>query len=421
MNIPFINSVFTHLENRPVFEVMSKEIMGINAPKTLIVRSSDEMVDVAFNEVGNTAGFFGGGFALQWLIDKLHNKLDTLPEGKALTGSLAERSKLWRQAGKSIAISSVLFSLMWAMPFFRNYITAVRTGTDDYTEVIGSGASGSAHDGSSPWLSSDKEKAFENHKAGYLSTAFTTLGLGFGLGVLALLGSHTAIKRGVPLGKELGELLKTEALSFGDKAKRFLGKAGEWTRKTLGFESGEFKKFGDIHAALFWGLPAYGGWIAASRDGYEKKEQVLKAANFFVWFFGLPALIRSNYVKKYPEKLVKYIKKHDIKRVTKALIEDRIEGMNKLGLSKMDKEKALEVWQSQSVVSLLSSIILLGVSPSILNIWLTKRRLADADKHQATAHFTGRPTLPASSSGRLRRKSFESFVLQRPQGRGYNS
>ncbi len=418
MNLPFINSVFTRLENNPVFEAMSKDVLGHNLPKTLIVRSSDERIDVAFNEAGNTLGFFAGGFALQWLVDKI-------PEEKGLKGVSVTRSKLWRQTGKSVALSSVLFAYMWALPFFRNYMTAVRTGTDDYTEIIGSRASGSAGDASSRLSSDSKQKRFEEQKESYLKSGFTTLAIGAGIAIASLLGAQMAIRRGVPIGKEMAKVLKTEADTLGEEVKQLIGRVGEWTRKTIGLKDGQFKKFGDIHAALFWGAPAYGGWIMASRNDYEKKEQMLKAVNFFVWFFALPTLIRRGFIKKYPQKLVQYIKNHNesnpsskIKRVTKALIEDRAEGFKKISLSATDKAKAIKTWESQSLISILSSIVLLGVSPSVLNIWLTKSRIAEDEKHKDRAHFLeNQPILP---SGNLVKKPFESFVLQRPPGSRYN-
>ncbi len=369
MNFSLVNT-FTRLERDPVIEVMTKEVLGINVPKTAIVRSGNEMADVAFNEFGNTVGFFGGGFLLDRLLNRVYRGV----------GSDAV-SVLWKHTGKSVALCSVLFSLMWAMPFFRNYLTAVRTGTDNYAQVIGSGN-----------LSRPKDpEAFEKRKAGYLKTAFSTLGIGLGVAVSSVIGSRLAIRRGIALtsGGKLGEALKSP------------GKLGAWALDKIRLAGGKFREFGDVHAALFWGLPAYGGWIHASRDKYERKEQVLKAANFFVWFFALPFAIRRAFVSKFPQQVRKVMQDQGKSRITRELIEAS-------GLKGAAKDNAVKLWVRQSVTSLVSSLVLLGVSPTVLNIWLTKQRLA-RQQGQPEAQFSG----AAIPSGQLRHKSFEAFLSAR--------
>ncbi len=353
------------LESQGVWDTMTKEVVGINAPKIAVTRTNTERLDVAVSEIGNTIGAFGTGYLLDQALGK------TFKSAQAAGGNAAR----WAVLGRSGAMFSAIFAIMWAMPFIRNYITAKRTGSVKFTDVIG--AKG---------LQKNPQEDVQGAIQGYRNRALAILGLG-ALGVLAAAGGALlAIRRGSGLGVFKG-LFGNETLA-----------------RNLLLKNGSFGDFGGMKALLFWGVPAYGGWIQASRDPYEKKEQLLKFGNFVACFFG-PQLLFDKYFHGKFKNLLPEGVEATYKGITEAL-KTAAEGPGRARL-----QEALKFWKVKSLGGLLTSIVLLGVMPPLINIWLTGQRVRrDAARQQQQA-----ATQPLLAQGLRVRKSFAQWGARSAQ------
>lgn len=321
------------VESAPILDTMLKEVVGINVPRVVLTRSEDERKDAFYSEAGNTIGFFGAGAALDQLLIRA---LD--PKKLQKQGAWAARIGV---LGRSAALFSTSFAILWAMPFLRNYLTARSTGGVQFTQVIGANAAqASAH-------------TLQASQQEYKRNALTILGLGLAGSVMALGGARLAIVN-----------------RWGRKAvNRWFKNPKGWVHH-LTLKDGRFANFGGLPALLFWGVPAYGGFIHASRDNYERKEQLLKFFNFTACFFGPSLALKKLYQRKL--QAVAGPKAE----LTYQYITQKLRGSA--------REKALKIWAAKSGLSLLSSIVLLSSMPQLINIYLTKRRLerAQAPKPQ---------------------------------------
>jgi hypothetical protein len=332
------------VEGFPIVDTMLKEVVGINLPKVAVTRSKDERRDAFYSEFGNTVGFFGAGVALDQLGIRILN-----PQTLKKQGAFAAR---WGVIGRSAALFSTIFAILWAMPFVRNYLTARQTGSVNFTQVIGARQS-------NQFPNPDLQKPLAEYKR----KALTILGLGLVGSAFALGGARLAV------AKKWGR----------QTVNRWFRNKQGWVHNLV-LKDGRFANFAGLPALLFWGVPAYGGWIQASRDNYERKEQLLKFFNFTACFFG-PALALQKYYKK------------KLQTVAGPKAELSYQYINQ-HLGGTIREQALKIWAAKGGFSLLSSIVLLGTMPQLINIYLTKRRLARAQEQTALPQFTPYPTVP---------------------------
>jgi hypothetical protein len=323
----FLCNSLGKVESAPILDTMLKEVVGINAPRVLLTRSKNERKDAFYSEAGNTIGFFGAGAALDQLLIRVLN-----PKTLKKQGALASR---WGIIGRSAALFSTSFAILWAMPFVRNYLTARQTGSTQFTQVIG------AHP------TQPSTQALQASQMEYKRKALSILGLGLAGSVLAVGGARLAIAR-----------------KWGRKTLNQWFKNPKGWIHQLTLKDGRFSNFSGLPALLFWGVPAYVGFIHASRDNYERKEQLLKFFNFTACFFG-PSLA----LKKYYQKKLQALAGHKAE-LSYGYIHQKLRGRV--------QEQALKLWVAKSGLSLLSSIVLLSTMPQLINIYLTKRRLAKA-------------------------------------------
>jgi hypothetical protein len=264
------NWLYTHRGTG--WEVLAKEVVGINAPKIAVTRDQDERIDVAVNEVGNTLGYFGGGWALNHAADVLlRDVAKTHPERFVL--------------GKSIALFAPLTAFMWGMPFLRNYVTAARIGVSDFARIIGKGTQAESASGN-PASKSPND---------YLRTFATAMAVGAGIG-LAGLGWTRMAQTIKPAGQLLDVTIRglqsirniPELWLYGKRSRNLFEHLtlGSGHVDSKGFMSG----MNDTHAMLFWGAPAYAGWYCAARDQHERRETAIKFGTFTASFFAVPAL-----------------------------------------------------------------------------------------------------------------------------------
>jgi hypothetical protein len=348
------------LEQRPLWDTMTKEVVGINAPKVIFTRTNDERADVAVNEFGNTIGFVAAGVGTEALLNKAFHS----PSMKA--GLASASGKIWEAMSRSGALYSAIFATMWAMPFLRNYYTAKRTGQVDYTDVIGAKRNKKTE---SPEV---KQARLQQKLKEYRNMTLKILGLG-ALGVVGSLGAGVLLSR-----------LKPQA-----------GTIAKWVHQHLTLAEGKFNDFSGVKALLFWGLPAYGGWMHASRDPYEKKEQVAKFINFVACFIGPQMLLSSLFKGRFNALMPQGLK-------------PTFE--NILGkLSGEIKTKALRLKVIQEFTGLASSIALFGITPALFNITMTQKRLEQAANREVAFQNA------ALAGTLLQRKTFEPYVLNLAQ------
>lgn len=248
-----LNAALNGLQARPMQDIMFREIAGNNIPHALFVRNKDEMIDQSLTQFGNTAAFFGTGYALDKGIDAWSKRL--------YKSGLTAAQTNWLHLGKSMGILGLIASFMIASPFLRNYITAKRLGTTDFTQIVGE------RKRSDDEASVAKANAEGRH---YLKVFGAVLGVGAAITAASLGLTHLLIKRGAGFGKVANGALKY-----------------------LGLDNGKFNNLKDIPAFVFWAIPTYAGFITASRDHFEGKEIALRFGAFTAAFFVLPKAVEK--------------------------------------------------------------------------------------------------------------------------------
>lgn len=357
-----------YLEAHSINDTLAKEVLGINIPKILCTRTMNEKVDVATSEVGNTIAFTAGGLLLNKVLDFSFTQAK-----KGIRLPVAQKGEeFWR----STALYSAIFSLMWAMPFIRNYITAKRTGFTDFSSFIVD----------KPQFAKNKSNTdqLESSLQGYQKKAKSILGMGALGAFLSIAMGTMSLRTGLGM-KQVESLINSPSLYHSLHKKLGLPQIPEnlWQKVFKGvtdirfqdllLKKGQFSNFSGLPALLFWGVPAYGGWIHASRDPYEKKEQLLKFASFTACFFVMPLLI-----KKVIDRLF-HSHFPEVSTINYQTIQKTFAKQTKI------LEAALFLWATRYVASLGSSILLLGVMPQLINIKLTEKRLKRAEEAKIKA------------------------------------
>ncbi|MFN8614436.1 MAG: hypothetical protein U0003_00780 [Vampirovibrionales bacterium] len=364
------SSVVGWFSDDNVVSTIGKEVVGINAPKATNVRRFGEFLDAMVSELGNTVGYFGGGYALDAIMNRLKPRL----VGSTADSSMKQALTLFH-TGKSIAFMAILGSFIWAMPFFRNVVTANKLGTTKFTEII----SGNA------LLAQESKQAYESNKQRFWRTGWSILGAGaaIGLGAFALLTARS--------GRLASQLVQTAGKAPVPQWIQKLVKATEWkepwfTRFSFLFEGGQFKKLNRFHAFWFWGLPAYGGWFHASREPEERGEIVFKAINFFVMFFGVGPLLTSMLRRPafFGKPLLEAFKAYNKANPKKPLAFGKeafevLNAQNHLGLSAQKIEQLEQIRLAHKTIGYFASTAALFVSnwwANNLSQWATEKRMA---------------------------------------------
>jgi hypothetical protein len=362
-----LGSFLAYLENKPVWDTATRDTLGNTIPKTALTRTKAERMDVGISQVGNTVAFVGGGLSINWLLRKTFEKFQS---AKALPVQ-----QNWAVLSRSIGIYSAMVSSMWAMPFIRNYITTKRTGMVNYADVIKSGGTPKG-----PQTPEQKAAVAASLKDSQ-KKALTILGGGAaGIILPAALGYMGASRKLAEEGLENLFKWKVPLLRGNFKDKLLLGK-------------GEFDKLGLLTSILFWGIPAYIGWYHASRDPYEKKEVFVRCADFVACFSLPPILARKAFAGKFKQ--------------FKALGgKVSFEAIKNAKMPPEMAQKAKKLLIGQNALGMGSSIVLLGVTPQLLNIILTKRRMAKEAAQKGASPVAHPETLtppvaaPLSDTGR---------------------
>jgi hypothetical protein len=333
------------LEKHPLAELLFKDVTAFNIPKIALSRTWKERWDTATLELSNSGITLLSSLFLPRLVRWPVNRLAQLSEHYAGKDVLKEEfSKVQpRLAGKNLLPAKMarmgasfgfffpFAAAFWAAPFARNWLTMKRTQSANFESMIGFNEV-NAHQ---PKRTLQEEMAYQRN------AALKTMATGLGLGIASLLTGGLLARR---LGKSLRENLQdglVQKLSSGQGAKMF-----ERFFRTFDLKGNQVN--GQTATLVFWGLPAYLGWVHGARSGNERRERVIQSANAIFWFFFASKLTTPLWRKGYkellkPETLAKckqILDAKDAKTVgsaAKTKIEDRL-----LSLSYQDILKDFE-------------------------------------------------------------------------------
>lgn len=287
---------FSGMEKQPILELGFKDVAAFSLPRLALSRNWKEFMDMLPLEASNISITMLSSLVLMPLMripvkslnKELKKKLETslgakeaeqylkhpfsdlvsskVRSGKALSDKTMASVKLARLAA-SFGFLFPFASAFWAAPFFRNWITLKRTNSANFESIIGFGG-----------MDNNKPKRSQEEEVRYQGTmALKVLGTGFGLGMGSLLLLSGAARKmaSANAGKWLESLSKK--LKDG-KYHQFFD-----SFDLKGAASNQIK--GRPAQLLFWGLPAYLGWMHAARGGNEFRERVIQSANAVFWFF----------------------------------------------------------------------------------------------------------------------------------------
>ncbi|MBX2860965.1 MAG: hypothetical protein KTR14_07010 [Vampirovibrio sp.] len=246
MLAPTLNYLRTH----NTVDFLFRESVGNSLPRVLIVRNGDEFLDQATNQLGLLGAFFGTGYVMNTLVEKLTGGLQQ---------KLSKPGKEWYRFGKSFSIFAMASGLLFAMPFFRNYVTTKRTGTTDYAQMIGEKTR------------QKLDQRVLNQKVSHSRNQFLTIAAtGASISTAILLSSLALARRGVQMPKLI-----------------------QWLHRRFSLKEGNIGKLPLPSAVVFGTAPIFGAAFAASRDIYEKKEVALRFVGFTLSFFVFPRLVEK--------------------------------------------------------------------------------------------------------------------------------
>jgi hypothetical protein len=351
-----LSQAFGVLEQHQTVEFLAKDILGANLPKTLAVRNRDERIEVGFVQFGATVGYV----ALGLLAEKLGHAILNLAEKGVTKGTQATSDlRVW---GQSAGIYPVLAGFFFAMPYLRNLLTAHRTHKTSFTDVVGETQQQS---------SADSEAQFQAKVRHDRRVVQWTATLALGAASLGLGTAALAIRRGAKASPQWAARLSHWSLDKG----QFMG----------------YKPMAQLFGLI---VPIYIAALSSARDRFEVKEQLLSFATFVGFFFGPQPLIRKAFAKAYqkaaasPQAFEKLMKHPQSGEKLGRVLHSQIVTVFK---NNPAVKTALErVYVTENVVGLLLSILLLGVSPNLLNIYLTRQRVKQA---KATEQLRQQPQL----------------------------
>ncbi|MBK8189594.1 MAG: hypothetical protein IPK79_04010 [Vampirovibrionales bacterium] len=350
------------LSERPLAELLFKDVSCFNAPKMALARTGPELIDVAELELPNTAVTLLASVLLPPWLQRGMSKVTGLPQ-EQLTQSVEELVKSsakpvenvlskikLAKLGASLAFFFPFAAGFWAVPFLRNYMTLARTNTANFDAIVGlEGEKNQTGSG----------RSVPEEKSHQLGMVIKVIGTGVALGAASFFGFGKLAKRFA--GEQLPKHLETFFKTF-----RLGGKKGNEIE-------------GDWATLVFWSMPAYLGWIHAARTKNERIEQTVKAANSIMWFSVLNPVVNLLFYKNAFKRLLnKPVEKNVLKAILRQSKDDFSIPKYADILHHPDFEgkraALLKLKNRQYGLGLLQSVVLLGSTPQMLNIYFTKRR-----------------------------------------------
>lgn len=270
----FATRFLSGLEKRPLAELLFKDVLAFNVPKISLTRTWAECLDTATLELANSSITLLSSLAVPPLLRRPASWLSGIPMEK-LNGVLSKTANTPVKLARLGIAFGFLFpfaAAFWAIPFFRNWLTMERTQSGDFESMIGFKEKGKEE--KKPTRSFEEEKDYHKNKA------INILLSGGALGLASLVGMTTAARR----------MANATSDSLWGKARHVLenrhGKAWENFVNNYDLKGDSANQVAPGGAQLlFWGLPAYVGWIHAARGNNERRERTLQAFNGMFWFF----------------------------------------------------------------------------------------------------------------------------------------
>lgn len=353
-----LTGIFSTLEEKPLADLLVRDLLCFIMPELMLARTWDEVKDASeysFSLAAVTAGF---SLLLPRFLKKLvkpitgvtHEEL-SIPLSLQKIEAMTPKAKLARMA-VSFGFLFPFAAAFAVTPFFRNWMTLKRTGTTDYEEIIGlKPQQEHPHD-------EKYEKAVRHEKRTMAGIALS----GIAAGAAAFLG-FAAMARRAPqtLGGAMEQLFKTFSLK--------------------GAQSGEVH--GTLPILLFWLLPPYIAQHFAARSRNEKIEQAIRNINSVLWFsLFTPLVTKGVFVRKFIkegfEMGAEKIKSPLAQRFKLSIPSYR----QLLKLEEPQRSLGINIKDTYSIFSYLIPIVMLAVSPKMLNIYLTRQRVMEQQQQK---------------------------------------
>jgi hypothetical protein len=367
---PLSRQFMGYLEENPVAETLFKDVTGYNLPRLATTRTPNEFFDTLTGELANTSITLSGTLLLPPLFQRAMSKLTGMPLAELtqqlqshMTPSMATKMA---RLGSSLGYLNLWAALFWATPFFRNWLTMERSKTANFENIIGLDKDGGA-------IANNPEK-LKQAKREQLTGMAKVIGVGAGLAAGSV-GGFAALARMLksPQGKAgLQQFL--QKLKLQTQAKQL----ANWMHKQFDLGGAKSNQVSSRLATLiYWSLPAYFGWLQASRSQNEFKENLLKTVNSNLWFFALTPVVKQYFLKHY-QAIDPNLKSVPDFKVLNAIKDGPI------------KDKLLALKQKDFGIGLGITVLMLATTPQLINRILTKRRFEKAQ--QAKANPLPNPT-----------------------------
>lgn len=285
-----VTPFLTYLDKQPLAELLFKDVTAFNAPKIALARTWKERLDTAPLELSNSATTLFFSLLLPRMLRKPVSAISQVAE-KTLAKDIPFAERAATQAATKMARLGVSFGFFfpfaaafWAAPFFRNWLTMKRTQTSNFESIIGF----DGVKGKKPRRTLQEEMLYQKQMA------WKIFGTGVGLGALSI-GGFGLLARGA---------MRKNAASLGHKlAANLEGKWQQpWNRFFNYFDlkgKGVNQIEGMPAQLIFWGAPAYLGWIHGARSDHERRERMIQSANALSLFFFAPKLTKLLWNKQF--------------------------------------------------------------------------------------------------------------------------
>jgi hypothetical protein len=405
------------LEKRPLAELLFKDVMAFNVPKISLTRTWAECADTATLELSNSAVTLFSSLGAPPLMRRPASWLSGIPlkELESTVSKHAATSVKLARLGAAFGFLFPFGAAFWAIPFVRNWLTLQRTQSANFESIIGFGDPNNKQ----PKRSFEEQKNYQRNMAGKIF--LTGLSLGMGLLTAFSLAARSAAAaareevrvNGERFGARLSHMLENRFRKPWEKFFHDYDLKGPGANQ-VGSKAAQL---------IFWGAPAYLGWIHGARGDNERRERTLQAINGVFWFFfgsnvtgflfdraysNLKEAAEPGFWKKeFLEKLVDtklpaenwqaHFKKNEMFMKT---LHDRLKGLTYADIQENVVDRASEAYQKLirlknwkfAISGLATPIVALAMVQG-LNFYITARKI----KAQAAQNPVKPPGVPAPS------------------------
>lgn len=257
--------------------------MAFNVPKISLTRTWAECADTATLELSNSAITLFSSLGAPPLVRRPASWLSGIPlkELETTVSRQATTPVKLARLGASFGFLFPFGAAFWAIPFARNWLTLQRTQSANFESMIGFGNPRNQSNGKQAKRSFEEQQNYQKQMAWRVFLTGLSLGMG-SLSAFSLAARSTATAArgelhafGGRIGAKLQHVLEA----------RFR-KPWQTFFNNYDLKGTNANQVGSKAAQLiFWGAPAYLGWIHGARGDNERRERTLQAINGVFWFF----------------------------------------------------------------------------------------------------------------------------------------